>query len=162
MSHNSWFKKCLIALGASLGLAGSGVSSAYPCTGTLDWVALNPSGTVTVSSQSSGLAVFYVCQMDGTMNGVSTDTCNSMLATLLTAVATGAQVTWNFNDSLTCNRASFNSGSMCSNETNSPNWAYLNSTDSNYSTYAAASVATARSCSSCRTMTRVRVTSVVC
>lgn len=122
MSHNSWFKKCPIALGASLGLAGSGVSSAYPCTGTLDWVAMNPSGTVTVSSQSSGLAVFYVCQMDGTMNGVSTDTCKSMLATLLTALATGTQVTWNFNDSLTCNRATFNSGNWYALSASPSSW----------------------------------------
>lgn len=51
-----------------------------------------------------------VCQIDSTLNGVSPDACNAMLATLLAAKATGAQVMWDFNDSLTCDLSSFNSG----------------------------------------------------
>lgn len=103
-------EKCLLVLGVTLGLGTSGLASAYECTGTIDWVSLNPEGTVTVSSQSSGLAVFYVCQIDSTQNGVSPNICNAMLATLLSAKATGAQVTWGFSDSVGCNRATFNGG----------------------------------------------------
>ena len=112
MKRSKSLKKCLFALGATLGLAASGVSLAnYACTGTIDWISLSPDGVVTVSSQSSGMATFYVCQIGQTQDGVTPDICNSMYATLLTAKVTGAQVNWQFNDSSnTCNRAGYNGG----------------------------------------------------
>ena len=111
MNRVSSIKTWLLASGATIGLVASAVCSAYSCTGTIDWVSLNPSGVVTVSSQSSGMATFYVCQIGQTQDGVLPEVCSSMLATLLTAKATGAQVIWSFDDSSnTCNRASYNGG----------------------------------------------------
>jgi hypothetical protein len=111
MNRKEGLKKWLLALSAMVGLAASSTSSAYSCTGTIDWVSLNPAGVITVSSQSSGMATFYVCQIGQAQDGVPPEVCSSMLATLLTAKATGAQVIWSFDDSSnTCNRASYNGG----------------------------------------------------
>lgn len=94
----------------------SNTANAYECTGTLDMVAVSPSGVVTVSSLSSGLGVFYPCNLYSTAYGVPPAVCSGILATLLMAKAQGSQVTWGFNDSLTCNRAGYNGG----------NWYWLN------------------------------------
>jgi hypothetical protein len=94
----------------------------YSCTGTLDWVATDPNGTVTVSSSSSGLGVFYPCSIGTVMYGVSTDACKGMLALLMMARSTGANVTWFFSDSLNCNRSAYNGG----------NWYWLNAAPSAY------------------------------
>lgn len=103
---------CLAALGFVVP-AGAAI---YSCVGTIDWISVGPGGVVTVSSASSGLDTFYPCNINSTAYGVTPATCTSILATLLTAKAMGSQVTWNFNDSLTCNRATYNSG----------NWYWLN------------------------------------
>ena len=100
------------------------VSSAYECIGTIDWVSLTPSGQVTVSSVSSGLAVFYPCQIGATQYGVGPDVCNAILSTLLMAHATGAQVAWGFNDSLTCNRSGYNGGNWYSLGASPSSWYY--------------------------------------
>ena len=50
----------------------------YTCIGTIDGVALNPSGTVTVSSVTSGLPMFYVCQIGNTLNGVGPEQCKAI------------------------------------------------------------------------------------
>jgi hypothetical protein len=85
-------------------------AATYSCMGTIDFVAVAPTGVVTVSSQSSGLATFYPCQLGATVNGVTSDTCKGILTVLLEAKATGAQVGWWFNDSIGCNRSSYNGG----------------------------------------------------
>jgi YD repeat-containing protein len=81
---------------ALLGLSAASVSPAatYFCVGTIDFVTVSPTGVVTVSSQSSGLATFYPCSVASTMDGVTTDICKAMLSILITAKATGAQVAW--------------------------------------------------------------------
>lgn len=94
------------------GLLLSGQAFAYTCTGTIDWVMVEPSGAVTASSTSSGLGIFDVCTLGTTSDGVGPDACNGILAALMVAHTTGAQVTWGFSDSLTCQR--------------STNWYWLN------------------------------------
>jgi hypothetical protein len=74
----------------------------YVCTGSLDAVAVGVDGSVYLSSGSSGLIWVQLCQVAGTANGVSAETCKSILATLLTARATSAPVSLYFNDSLSC------------------------------------------------------------
>ena len=97
---------------ALLGLSAASVSPAatYFCVGTIDFVTVSPTGVVTVSSQSSGLATFYPCSVASTMDGVTTDICKAMLSILITAKATGAQVAWGFSDTIGCNRSSFDGG----------------------------------------------------
>lgn len=104
-----------LCLGA-FGFAGPAVAAIYSCVGTIDWISVSPGGVVTVSSDSSGLNIFYPCNINSTAYGVTPATCSSILTTLLAAKAMGSQVTWSFNDSLTCNRSSYNSG----------NWYWLN------------------------------------
>jgi hypothetical protein len=93
-------------------LVTTSVSSAavYSCVGTVDFVSVAPTGVVTVSSQSSGLATFYPCQLGATVNSVTAETCKGILSVLMLAKATGAQVAWTFNDSLGCNRAPYYGG----------------------------------------------------
>ena len=95
---------------AIVGLSLASSALAYSCIGTLDFISVSPTGVVTVSSQSSGLATFYPCSLSSTVNGVTPDICKGMLATLLTAKSTGAQVAWAFTDSIGCNRSSYNGG----------------------------------------------------
>ena len=95
---------------AVAGLCAAGEAFAYFCSGPIDWVTVSPSGVVAVGSSTSGLAGFYVCQLGTTMYGVGPDTCKAMTSTLMFAKATGATVSWAFNDSLTCNRSGFNGG----------------------------------------------------
>lgn len=91
-------------------------AATYSCTGTIDWVAVSPTGAVTVSSQSSGLAVFSICSLNQTEYGVTPTACNGLLATVLVAKEAGSQVSWSFNDALTCNRSNYDGG----------NWYWLN------------------------------------
>jgi hypothetical protein len=98
----------LVVLSCSLLPTAVAWASSYSCTGTLDWISVSGSGVVTVSSQSSGLGVFYPCQIGGTVYGVGPDTCKAMLAELMSARVTATPVSWWFNDSLTCNRAGGN------------------------------------------------------
>lgn len=71
---------------------------AYGCTGTLDSVSLSPTGIVTVTSASSLLGTFYVCQVGTTENSVGPDACNAILASLIAAKEAGEQVQWQFDD----------------------------------------------------------------
>lgn len=104
----------LLSIGAAYVTAAA--AATYACTGTIDWVAVSPTGAVTVSSQSSGLAVFSICSLNQTEYGVTPAACNGLLATVLVAKETGSQVSWEFNDSLTCNRSNYDGG----------NWYWLN------------------------------------
>lgn len=92
-----------LCLGAASFAAPAAAAQEYSCTGRLDWLSVSPNGIVTVSSQSSQLGVFYVCNVNSTRYSVTPANCSSILATLLTAKAMGSQVTWNFDDSLNCN-----------------------------------------------------------
>lgn len=103
----SRFSIWLICLSAILG---AGPVAAYTCTGTIDWVLVNPSGEVSAGSKSSGLDNFSVCELGTTTHGVGPDACSAILATLLVAKETGAQVTWGFSDSMTCDRSTYNGG----------------------------------------------------
>ena len=96
-------KQVIRAALTSVGLLWSATSWAnYSCTGPIDWVALNQAGVVTVSSASSGLGVFYVCQIGTTTNNIGPEVCNAMFAQLTAARAMGTPVQWSFDDSLTC------------------------------------------------------------
>jgi hypothetical protein len=77
-------------------------SANYTCQGTVTGVSLNQAGVVTVSSPSSGLPTFYVCQIGATTNGVGPEQCKAMLGMLYIARVSGQQVQWHFSDSLTC------------------------------------------------------------
>jgi len=109
---------------AILALTATSVASAstYACVGTIDFVSVSPTGVVTVYSQSSGLHVFYPCQLGATVNGVSPDTCKAILSLLLEAKATGAQVQWGFSDSIGCDRSAYNGG----------NWYWLSESPSGW------------------------------
>ena len=74
----------------------------YACLGTIDAVALNPGGIVTVTSNSSGPGVFYVCNIGSTANGVAPEQCKAIYASLLAARMSAQNVAWTFNDALTC------------------------------------------------------------
>lgn len=89
------------ALYVFLALAIPAVASAnYSCSGTVDSLALNPSGVLTVSIGS--LQNVYLCQIGTTRNGVPSDVCKAIFAHLLSAKTTGKLVQLQFNDGLTC------------------------------------------------------------
>lgn len=98
----SMFARMLAALFVIISMSEAQAVWAYACQGTIDSVSLDPSGVVTVGSSSSGLGTFYVCQIGTTANGVSSEVCNSILASLIAAKAAGEQVQWQFNDSGSC------------------------------------------------------------
>lgn len=72
------------------------------CTGNINRVGVDPGGVVTMYSPAVAPDFVYVCQIGGTTNGVSSDACKSIYATLLAAKAQGVAVQWAFNDSTTC------------------------------------------------------------
>jgi hypothetical protein len=97
------FLRCIVLLQLTMGLLASEASFAtYSCTGTVDQVNVSPNGVVILASSAMGLTDVYLCQIGTTMNGVDTEPCKSILAVLLTAHATGAQIQLSFSDSLTC------------------------------------------------------------
>jgi hypothetical protein len=83
----------------------------YVCQGTIDSVALNTGGTVTVQSTAAGLYPAFICAIGTTVNGVGPEQCKAILAMLITARTSGQQVQWYFSDGLTC--------------TTHPAWAWL-------------------------------------
>lgn len=106
------FSKTIRRIGAALVLMTStSAFAAYECQGTIQSVSLNPSGVVTVHSPSSGLGVFYVCQIGSTTNGVGPEQCKAMLSLLYIARSTGQRVSFTFDDSLSC--------------TTHPSWSWL-------------------------------------
>ncbi len=119
-------KNTLNLLAAIIGFTVTPLVSAatYSCTGTIDFVSVSPTGVVTVSSSSSGLATFFVCSMSSTVNGVTVDSCKAILSVLMMAKATGAQVGWWFSDSIGCNRSSVNGGNWYWLSDPSGNWYY--------------------------------------
>ena len=74
----------------------------YSCAGTIDSLALNPSGLVTLSSYSAGVTSAYICSIGSTYNGVTADVCKAIFAQLVAAQATGSTVSWYYSDTLTC------------------------------------------------------------
>jgi hypothetical protein len=107
-----------------LGVASLAFATTYSCLGTIDFVSVSPTGTVTVSSASSGLGTFYPCSMTSTVNGVTVDTCKAILGVLMVAKSTGAQVGWWFNDSLSCNRTPYFGGNWYWLSDPSGSWYY--------------------------------------
>jgi hypothetical protein len=95
--------RCVVVLQMTLALLASHAAFAnYSCTGTVDQVSVDPNGVVILTSATVGLNAVYLCAIGTTMNGVDSDPCKSILAVLLTAHATGAQIDLSFSDSLTC------------------------------------------------------------
>jgi hypothetical protein len=74
----------------------------YVCQGTIDSVALNASGVLTVTSTGAGFNSGYICQIGATRNGVGPEQCKAIYTLLLVARSTGQQVQWYYNDALTC------------------------------------------------------------
>jgi hypothetical protein len=95
--------RCVIVLQLTVALLTTESAFAnYFCTGTVDQVTVSPSGVVIFTSSTVGLNYVYLCQIGTTINSVDSDPCKSILAVLLTAHATGAQIDLAFSDSLTC------------------------------------------------------------
>jgi hypothetical protein len=95
--------RCAIVLSLTLSLLASEAAFAnYSCTGTVDQVDVSPTGVVVLASASMGLTSVYLCQIGTTTNNVDTEPCKSIVAVLLTAHTTGAQIDLSFSDSLTC------------------------------------------------------------
>lgn len=68
----------------------------------MDWVALNPSGTLTVTLATAGLNAVYVCSIGATYNGVAPEVCKAIYAGLTAAQLTGSTVYWYYSDALNC------------------------------------------------------------
>ena len=83
-------------------LSATGAYANYFCGGPVTQVALSPSGALTVYAPAAGLNFAYICSIDTAFNSVSIEVCKAMLATLLQAQATGATITFAYNDALTC------------------------------------------------------------
>ena len=95
--------RCAVVLQLTAALLVSQAAFAnYSCTGTVDQIDVSPTGVVVFASASMGLTSVYLCQIGTTMNGVDPEPCKSIVAVLLTAHATGAQIDLSFSDSLTC------------------------------------------------------------
>ena len=109
-----------------IGLSTASISSAatYSCIGTIDFVSVSPTGVVTVSSQSSGLATFFPCSLTSTVNNVTVDTCKAILSVVMLAKATGAQVGWWFSDTIGCNHSSVSGGNWYWLSDPSGDWYY--------------------------------------
>jgi hypothetical protein len=74
----------------------------YFCSGPVLSVDVSPTGIVTVNAPAAGLNYAYPCQIGATNNGVGPDACKAILSILIAAHATGASVTFAYDDSLTC------------------------------------------------------------
>jgi hypothetical protein len=85
-----------------LGILPAIASANYFCTGPVDNIGVDINGTVWMTSSTVGFSYVPICSVSTTTNGPTTAACQAILATLLRAQATGAQVQWAFNDSLTC------------------------------------------------------------
>jgi hypothetical protein len=95
--------RCVVVLYLMAALLASESAFAnYSCTGSVDQVNVSPTGVVVLVSATMGLTSVYLCQIGTTTNGVDSDPCKSILAVLLTAHTTGAQIDLSFSDSLTC------------------------------------------------------------
>lgn len=91
-------------LGAALSLQAGRAEAVVDCTGQVSNLSLglNVSGTVTLSL-AGGPAWVYLCTTAGApINGVATDVCKTMDATLLLAKATGKQVLIRFYEHESC------------------------------------------------------------
>jgi hypothetical protein len=91
----------LLAL-SLLALAPSTAWANYICAGAIDNVGVDVNGSVSFSSFSVGFSYVTLCSVNAATNGIPVSACQAMFATLLRAQATGAQVQWAFDDSLTC------------------------------------------------------------
>ena len=92
----------LAALVVGLFALSTNAQAAYFCRGNIAAVALDPNGVVNVFSPGAGLSWVYLCQIGGILNGVSSEACKAIFATLVTAKEVGRPVQWGFNDSLSC------------------------------------------------------------
>jgi hypothetical protein len=83
-------------------LCGAAVAEEYSCTGQVTGGTIAPNGIVSVS----GLAQAswpYICDVNGTSpNGVTRETCRSILALLLSAQASRKSVQIWYDDVLSC------------------------------------------------------------
>lgn len=93
--------RALVVVIASVGLSSVASANTF-CQGTVEAVSVSPNGVVTVNS--AGLSWAHLCAVDRQENGVSVDTCKGIVATLLSAKATGTVVQWAFTDDLPCNQ----------------------------------------------------------
>jgi hypothetical protein len=91
----------LLAL-SLLALAPSSAWANYFCTGAIDNVGVDVNGSVWFSSSSVGFSYVALCSVNAATNSIPVSACQAMFAILLRAQATGAQVQWAFDDSLTC------------------------------------------------------------
>jgi len=92
-------------------LASSPAFANYSCQGKIHQLSVDPGGNVVVGAVGSGLSWVYLCNVSTTANSITPESCRGVLTTLLTASASGSDVVFWFNDSLTC--------------TTHPSWAQL-------------------------------------
>lgn len=75
----------------------------YFCTGTITWLSMASDGTVFVGGPGGVPVAVHLCNINTTdTNGIGAQTCKSYYATLLAARLSGAQVSIDFSDSLSC------------------------------------------------------------
>jgi hypothetical protein len=91
-----------VAVMLALVTAATNAHAMYSCSGPVQNVEVGPSGVVTVLAPAAGLGPAYLCEIGTTINGVGPDACKAILSVLLTAHATGASVTFDYSDALTC------------------------------------------------------------
>lgn len=85
----------------ALTVAASASAASYYCDSHVQGLTTERGGLVIISS-FAGSTALQLCSMHVAINGVSTDECKTVYATLLAAQLAGRQIRLWFNDSLTC------------------------------------------------------------
>lgn len=93
-----------VALASLVALSPLGALASYTCTGPVASLGIWDNGDVAYSlSGSQWTQVHMICNLHAPFNAVTVESCKAFYATLLTARATGQQVTaWYRDDGLTC------------------------------------------------------------
>jgi hypothetical protein len=73
----------------------------YSCDGPVTGVTVGPGGHV-AAANAGGQQWGYFCQLTGTTNGITPETCRGILALLLTAQASGKSVRLWYRDDNNC------------------------------------------------------------
>lgn len=72
-------------------------AASYECVGAVSGTQISPTGVVMANS-IAGITAPYLCSVNTTTNGVSTDACKAIYAMMLTAESQGRSVVLWFND----------------------------------------------------------------
>lgn len=96
-------KRCILVFTASIFFFSGIASASIDCAGDVTNLSLqlDTVGTVTLSL-SGGPSYTYLCNVDGSRNGVSPIVCRTMYATLVAAKAAGKKVSIRFHNYNSC------------------------------------------------------------